>query len=157
MRHGIAEARDPASKPDELRELTAQGKKRMRSAAAGLARLGVDPAEIVTSPLIRCRQTANIVADALGLDGPREDDRLRPGAGVETVLDILVERSDADEMLICGHEPDCSQVVADLVGGGDIEMRKGSVAVIELPSLRPVAGTLVGLHAPRVLRRLAAD
>lgn len=157
MRHGIAEARNPAEKPDEARELTAQGKKRMRAAAAGLARLGVDPAEILTSPLIRCRQTAQIVADALGLDGPREDERLRPGANLDAVLDLIVERADADELLICGHEPDCSQIVADLVGGGDIEMRKGSVARIELSAPRPRGGTLIGLHAPRVLRRLAAD
>lgn len=157
MRHGIAETRDPAEKPDEARELTAQGKKRMRAAAAGLARLGVDPAEIITSPLIRCRQTASIVADALGLDGPREDERLRPGASLETVMDLIVERADADELLICGHEPDCSQIVSDLVGGGDIEIRKGSVARIELSAPRRRGGILIGLHAPRVLRRLAAD
>ena len=157
MRHGIAEARDPAKKPDEARELTAQGKKRMRAAAAGLARLGVDPAEIVTSPLIRCRQTATIVADTLGVDGPREDERLRPGTSLYRVIDLIVERAEADELLLCGHEPDCSQIVADLVGGGDIEMRKGSVARIQLSAPRPRGGTLIGLHAPRVLRRLAAD
>jgi phosphohistidine phosphatase len=157
MRHGIAETRDLGKKPDEARALTAQGRKRMRAAAAGLARLGVDPAEIVTSPLTRCRQTAEIVADALGLEGPREDDRLRPGARLDAVMDVIVERADADELLICGHEPDCSQIVADLVGGGDIEMRKGSVARIELAAPRPRGGTLIGLHAPRVLRRLAAD
>lgn len=157
MRHGIAEARDPAEKPDEERVLTAQGKKRVRAAAAGLARLGVDPAEIITSPLIRCLQTATIVADALGLDGPRGDERLRPGARTDDVMELILERADATEMLICGHEPDCSRIVADLVGGGDIEMRKGSVAVIEMADMRRRGGTLVGLHAPRVLRRLAAD
>jgi len=122
-----------------------------------IGRLGLNPAEVVTSPLVRCVQTASIVCDALGLESPRQDERLRPGASADGMADLLLERADAEEMLLCGHEPDCSQVVSDFVGGGLIEMRKGSVAIVDLPVLRPNGGTLLGLHAPRVLRRLASD
>lgn len=154
LRHGVAEDPGPATGyRDEPRRLTPQGVERMQRAADGIARIGLRPDAVLSSPLVRCRETAAIVAARLGAE-VRTTDALRPGARAERVLDVLAEYPGARCVLACGHQPDMSLLVADLVGGGIVEFRKGTLALIDLPHPRPGGGTLVGLHPPRVLRRL---
>ena len=153
MRHGIAEDAGPATDfRDEPRALTAEGVERTRAAARGLARLALGIEEVVSSPLVRCRQTAQIVGATLDI-APTEDERLRPGAELDTVADLLLEHPDTGCILLCGHQPDMSGIAAELTGGL-MEFRKGAVAVIETDRLRPRAGVLRALYPPAALRAL---
>ncbi len=156
LRHGVAHDAGPETEfRDEPRELTDEGRRRMQAAATGIARLDLAFEAVVTSPLTRCVQTAEIVGAAVGL-APRADPRLRPGLHVHGLLSLVLEYPEAESMLICGHQPDMSTVTADLIGGGWVEFKKGALAVIELPVAREHAGHLIALYPPAALRRLGA-
>lgn len=156
MRHGIAEDAGPETGyEDEPRALTEDGMARMRIAAAGVAALGLGVDTIVSSPLVRCRQTGEIVAAALGLP-LTEDARLAPGMDIDGVEDLLMERPDAQTVLLCGHQPDLSLLVAALTAGGSVEFRKGSLAVLAIEAMRRGGGRLRALYPPASLRGLAA-
>jgi phosphohistidine phosphatase len=140
---------------DEPRRLTEQGARRVRAAAVGLARLDLDLDLVASSPLPRCAETAVIVAERLGLPAPLLDDRLRPGMRLEDAAGLLDEHPDAASVLLCGHQPDLSLLVAELTGGA-VELKKGALALIDARAPRPHAGVLLALHPPRTLRMLGA-
>jgi phosphohistidine phosphatase SixA len=151
MRHGVAEDAGPSTGfRDEPRALTTEGRERMTAAARGVLRLDLGIQEIISSPLVRCAQTAAIVGDALGLT-PTQDDRLRPGCELHAVADLLLEHPGSERVLLCGHQPDMSGLVAELTGGM-AEFRKGTLAVLEVDALRPRGGYLTALYPPRTLR-----
>ncbi len=155
LRHGVAEDAGPSTDwQDGPRRLTEAGRRRMRDAAAGMVRLGLAFELVLTSPLTRCVQTAEIVGDALG-QGPVVDERLRPGLDVDALIDVLLEHPDAESVLVCGHQPDLTLVASDLISGGLAEFKKGSLALIELEEPRARAGVLTALYPPSTLRRLA--
>ena len=128
----------------------------MRAAADGMAALGIDAEVVLTSPLIRCRQTAEIVCARLG-GAPVEDGRLCPGMDLDALEDALLAHPDAGAVLVCGHEPDLSEAVAGLTGGGLVEFRKGSLALLDVAAVRPAGGRLRALYPPSALRRLGAS
>lgn len=156
LRHGIAEDAGPATGyEDAPRALTEDGIVRMRLAAAGVAALGLGVDTILSSPLVRCRQTAEIVAAALGLPVSL-DARLAPGMDLDGVEDLLIEHPDAKAALLCGHQPDLSRLVAALTAGGAVEFRKGSLAVLGTEAPRRGGGRLRALYPPAALRELGA-
>lgn len=156
MRHGVAEDSGPATGfRDEPRALTDEGRARMESAARGVARLSLGAEVVLTSPLTRCRQTAEIVAGALGLH-VHEDRRLAPGAELDDLAEALLAHPEAGCVLACGHQPDMSGIVAELTGGL-VEFRKGALAVVEADALRAHGGYLRALHPPAALRALAGQ
>lgn len=155
LRHGVAEDAGPSTDwQDGPRRLTDAGRRRMRDAAAGIVRLGLTFELVLTSPLTRCVQTAELVGDALG-QAPVVDERLRPGMDVDALIDVLLEHPDAESVLVCGHQPDLTLVVSDLVSGGLAEFKKGTLALIDLDEPRARAGVLAALYPPSTLRRLA--
>ena len=157
LRHGVAHDAGPDTEwRDEPRELTDEGRRRMQAAAAGIARLDLGFEAVVTSPLTRCVQTAEIVGATLGLS-PRPDPRLRPGLHAAALIDLALEYPETEAMLVCGHQPDLGTVTSDLVSGGWIEFKKGALALVELPVLREHAGHLVALYPPSALRMLGGD
>ena len=125
----------------------------MRAAARGMRALGVRADLVLTSPLIRCRQTADIVCERLG-GAPREDRRLAPGMGLAELEDVLPEHADAGSVMMCGHQPDLSIVTAALTGGGHVEYRKGSLALLDVEAARSAAARLRALYPPAALRTL---
>jgi phosphohistidine phosphatase len=130
MRHGPAE--DHAdSGIDADRALTAAGRDRVRAVAKGLADGDEAPVTILTSPLVRCVQTAEIVAIAtkLGERGGNVTTRreLAPGADTAKLVAEL-RASPRPRVMLCGHEPDCSQLYAFLLGARmPSPMQKGMV------------------------------
>jgi phosphohistidine phosphatase len=156
LRHGIAEDAGPSTGfRDEPRALTLDGVARMRREARGMAALGLNPDLILTSPLTRCLQTAELVQEAVG--GTLEDDpRLAPGMELDDLVGAIADRGSPMRVLACGHEPSMSQVTAEFVGGGMIDFRKGSLAVLEVDALRPRGAVLRGFYPPSVLRRVSA-
>lgn len=155
MRHGSAEPAGPATgHRDEPRALTDEGSAAVRRAGAGMRALGLVPDAALTSPLTRCRQTAGIVAEELGV-AVREDARLEPGMDLDLLADLLLEHPDAATVLVCGHQPDLSGVVAELTGGGAVRVATATVAVLEVDALRAMGGRLDALLPASVLGAVA--
>ena len=156
VRHGIALPSGTPGVPDAERALTSRGVKRFRRAAKGLARISPRLGAVLTSPLVRARQTAVILADALGHGEPREEDALVRGR-FEAIAAVLAGYPPEAGLALVGHEPWLSELLARLVGGADaerLEFRKGGAALVEIPGPAEQGGRLVWALPPRVLRRL---
>ncbi len=125
VRHGEA----APGEPDDLRPLTATGRETARAVGARLAREGVHPDAIVSSPLLRARETAAEIGRALGCE-PETDERLAPGTTAELVRAAVAGRG--DEVVVVGHQPDCGLVAAELSGGPAPAFPPGGLAVLEL-------------------------
>lgn len=163
LRHGIAAAReDPAFAADSERPLTRKGIKRMRKAARGIRRLELGFKAILTSPLIRARQSAEIVAAVLGAESLlRELAELSPESSIEELLSALSRNPEHDNCLLVGHEPLLGRFAGVLLGGENqafqaLPLKKGGLCCIGIESLPPVeAGELRWMLTPRQLRLLA--
>ena len=152
LRHGQAGERREWGGPDEERPLTEAGKTQTARATAGLVRLGLKPDLILTSPLIRARQTAEIAAQELGIGGRvTPDDRLGPGFDLKGLSQIVSRHNGHEKLLFVGHEPDFSDVVGRLIGGAQVVMKKGSVAAVEITGLQPLRGKLLWLATAQML------
>jgi phosphohistidine phosphatase len=149
LRHGIAEDRD-GSKPDEQRELTEDGHRRMKEIARGLAELFPKAETIVSSSLRRAAQTAEWVSRAYDL--PVEtSDALAPDSD-ETQFRKLLESVTARRAIFVGHEPTLSAFMLALTGmQGAIELKKGSCYGIRIDAAG--AGHLEWMLPPRAMRR----
>lgn len=161
IRHGIAVPRGaPGVLDDASRELTRQGTARMRKQARGLVRLKLDLDRIWTSPYVRARQTAEILAAELGLaDEPRILPALAPGGSPDEVFEALAGNGALNGVALVGHEPDLSETASRVLSGTGtsvLRLKKGGVACVEIeqPS-RPLRGELCWLLTPRQLRSLA--
>jgi phosphohistidine phosphatase len=152
LRHGVAVEPQEWRGSDADRPLTRDGIKRMEHEAGGIARLSLDLRLIVTSPLLRAKQTASIVADELRMrDELVVDDRLANGFNAEGCRAILADHADADSVLLVGHEPTMSAVIGELIGGASVELKKGGLAGVELAGRAGRAGTLICSIPPKVL------
>lgn len=160
MRHGIAVDRGSAGfSDDSKRPLTPEGKKKMKEIAAGLTRLGFDVDWVVTSPLIRAAETAEIVAEELAPAVPKDFcDALRPGGSPEALITFLAKHSNRKRVLVVGHEPDLSELAARLVGAGrhaNLAFKKGGCCLITFNEFPPKSpGQLVWWLTPKLMRKL---
>lgn len=161
IRHARAQersARTTLAQRDHARRLTDAGRKDMRRAAKGLRKIAPDLDILASSPLVRARETAEIIARVFGGPAITELAALAPGVTPEELLGWLREQG-ANSVALVGHEPDLSRMAAYLLSGearGFIELKKGAACMIEFDSA-PAAGTgtLSWLLAPGQLRRLA--
>ena len=154
LRHGLAEVREEWSEDDALRPLTSKGKKNLVRSVKTISDLDLGIDLILTSPLVRAFQTAEIVADELGIEKRLvKDDRLEPGFNLELLSEMLKEHTDADEVLLVGHEPDFSQTVSALISGGIVVFKKGGLARVDITSIDPLQGELAWLLPPKLLIR----
>lgn len=165
LRHGIAIPNDdPETVPDSDRPLSAKGIKRMRKAAKGLRRLGIPFDSVLTSPFVRARQTAEMVAQALGLgDHLEELSTLAPGHSASDLWTSLAPYHDREHLLLIGHEPFLSTLLSYLLTHNEkhsiaVDFKKGGICRVEITALPPnKAGTLHWLLTPKQLRALAAE
>jgi phosphohistidine phosphatase len=103
--------------PDELRPLTPAGHEQARSLGLRLREEGIEPDAVVSSPLLRARETASELAGLLGLSAPEVDERLEPGASPADIAEAALGRGET--VVVVGHQPDCSQAAAALTGGAE--------------------------------------
>jgi phosphohistidine phosphatase len=158
VRHAPAGERGPEWPDDTLRPLTAEGRKSFQKVVKGLAAADVELDVIFTSPLVRCRQTADILSSGLrGKPRVQAIDSLAPGGGASAVIAELGAIVKKPRVAVVGHEPDLGKLAAHLLGLKRApEFRKGGVARIDLPGLPPSGpGLLVWFAPPRLLRRMA--
>lgn len=160
VRHGPAgdpEAWQAEGKDDRLRPLTPKGKKEVRKAAAGLARLLPKLELIATSPWTRAAQTAEIVNKEYGVD-IEEVEALTSEHRPEDLIPWLREQSGREAVAVVGHEPYLGLLAGYLLTGRSVslvDLKKGGACLIEIenPS-KPGTGCLEWLMTDRELRRL---
>ena len=151
LRHGIAVDPESFAGSDFERPLTRQGRERMEYEAKAIEDLALDLDCIVTSPLLRARQTAEIVAERLRIrDELVVDARLGPGFAIEHLRAIVGDRRDARAIMLVGHEPSMSATIGRAIGNGTIELKKAALAAVELGD-GASTGTLLCLLPPKVL------
>lgn len=155
FRHGHAEDAQGPDFDDFARKLTNKGVERTVAAAQALLKLGVKPARIYTSPRLRARQTAEILATALGMVAEARDE-VNFGFNQHHIPALINEIPNDLSVMFVGHEPDLSITVSALIGGGEIEMKKGGIARVDLLARTPLRGVLLWVLTPRVLEVAAS-
>jgi len=126
----VRHAEAASGEPDELRPLTAEGRKAARALGQRLADEGVHPDAVLTSPLLRARETGQELARPAGLK-PEPDERLAPGATADGVRAAAEGRGAT--VVVVGHQPDCSRIAAALTGGVEPAFPPGAMLAIDLP------------------------
>ena len=148
LRHGDADWPD-WKKSDDERPLTDFGKKEVRDVAKFLARLNVRPDLIVTSPLPRAAQTAEIAADYLK-PKLRKDELLAPGFGMSD-LGTILKRHRSKALMLVGHEPDFTNVISGLTGAS-LKLSKAGVALLDVDP-ESQEGRVLWLFPPKFARK----
>jgi phosphohistidine phosphatase len=157
VRHAIAAERGPDWPDDDKRPLTEKGISRFKEGVAGLTWLDVVLDEIFTSPLVRAKQTADLLAaDIPGKPQVKLLPALAPGTGPEEVMTQLAKTARRRRIAVVGHEPGLGELAAHLLGARrPLPFRKGGVSRIDLQGLtgkRP--GSLIWFVTPKMLREL---
>src|SRR5882672_3680705 len=157
VRHAVAFERDRHRwRDDGARPLSPAGLRRARKAAAGLKEFSKAPDRLLTSPLVRARQTAQILTDVAGWPQAEEVPELAPGAPALAVLTLL-GKDRSKLVAVVGHQPGLGHLLAAcLLGDGGallIELKKNAVACVAFEA-SPGAGrgALKWLATPRMLR-----
>lgn len=159
MRHGIA-GDAPPGMSDADRTLTLQGRRRMARIARGLRFIGVKPAIILTSPLERARQTAEILGAGLRCSAALEElGALAPGGSPAEILGSLARYRHRGDLMLVGHEPLLGYTASQIQTGSapliSMPFKKGGVAAFQLASLGAAArGELRWFLTPKQLRLL---
>ena len=122
VRHAEAES----GEPDELRPLTPAGRDVARALGERLRSVGPDA--VISSPLLRARETAAAIAKAAGIEA-ESDERLSPGADADDVRAAVAEKGET--VVIVGHQPDCGEVVLALTGE-EVRFPPGGAHEVEL-------------------------
>jgi phosphohistidine phosphatase len=148
LRHGEADWPN-WKQPDADRPLTKAGKKEMRVVAKFLARVKAKPSLILTSPLPRAAQTAEIASDHLKIKC-RVENLLAPGFG-KRQFESLFEKYPNQSLMLVGHEPDFSGAIAALTGAS-LKLSKAGVALVEV-DLASQKGKLLWLFPPKLAKK----
>jgi phosphohistidine phosphatase len=152
LRH--ADAGDPEAwnGPDAGRPLSEKGRKQSDRLGEFLAGIGFKADAVITSPKLRAAQTAELVAGHVGT-AVVEDARLAGSLDLGTVDAALATAGDPERAVLVGHDPDFSDLLAELCGATSLPMRKGALARIQVDRpLRAGAGTLRWLIPPDALK-----
>jgi phosphohistidine phosphatase len=158
VRHAIAE---DLKTNDESRELTREGIEKMKKAAAGLRALDAVPEVMLTSPLVRARQTAEILVNAFqGKPGCRQVPALAPAGDRAEVYREILRHGQAASVMLVGHQPSLGEIAGEIAFGSPaaaLELKKGGACAIEIERLtaRP-RGSLLWLATPALLRKLCS-
>ncbi len=152
LRHGLARDSGDWHDDDFKRPLTREGVEKMEREAQTIAGLELGLDAIVTSPFVRAQQTAEIVAKKLKMrDRLVEDADLGLDFDLKHLAAVLKKHAGANAILFVGHEPSMSATIGQLIGSARVEMKKGSLAGVEMLEGFTPKGELVFLLPPKVL------
>lgn len=157
IRHGLAEKRGDVWPDDAKRPLTEAGMSRLRKIARALVALDASFDVVLTSPLTRTRQTADIIAGAFDPRPPIVvTEALAPGGSPQALLADLEKQSRRKRIVLVGHEPGVGEIAAKLAGSRrPLEFKKGAVCRIDLETLPPSGpGALRWFLTPKILRMI---
>jgi phosphohistidine phosphatase len=157
VRHAIAE--DPSQSGDDAeRALTESGRAKMTRVTTGLRKLKVSPPLVLTSPLRRARETAEILVEGLGGTLEVTAD-LAPGVEPQVIAKLLHRHARLDSLVMVGHQPGLGRIASFLLTGSErrceLDFKKGGAACLELePDSAASSCTLTWLLPPRILRSI---
>src|SRR5437870_7852874 len=159
FRHGVAVDRPDWDGSDSERPLTEEGTERTKSASRGLRKVEPRPDTILSSPLVRARQTAEIAKQELGLDAKIEiTEDLTPEADPDRLVARLNKFEDSSVVLCVGHEPHISTTVSAMISrraAASLEIKKAGACCVRYSGQpRSGKGTLLWLIPAKVLRTL---
>ena len=158
IRHGVAAERGSDYPDDSKRPLTNDGIAKLRREAKALVALGVDFDQIISSPLVRTKQTADVFAQILPSNPPvATSDALAPAGTPTAVFQELAKHMRKGRVALVGHEPNIGELAARLIGARNpLEFKKGAICRIDFEVLPPKGqGMLCWFVTPRILRKLA--
>ena len=157
IRHGLAGERGPEWPDDSKRPLTDEGLSRLRKEARGLRQLDVGFDVIVTSPLVRTRQTADVFAEVLATKAPIvSSDALAPAGSPASVIQEIAKHARKVRVALVGHEPNLGELAAQLIQARSaLSFKKGGICRIdfEVPPPKGV-GSLIWFLPPKLLRKI---
>jgi phosphohistidine phosphatase len=157
IRHGLAAERGEDYPDDSKRPLTSDGIAALRKEARALAALGMGFDHIITSPLVRTRQTAEVFAEHLETRPTvSNSDALAPAGSAAGVVQELARHAKKGRVALVGHEPNLGELAARLIGSRTpIPFKKGAICRIDFEALPPKGtGQLRWFVTPRMLRKL---
>ncbi len=159
LRHGEA-GRHSLSPGDSKRQLTSEGRQEIVDLSAGLQSLKIKLDYVLTSPLLRAKQTAEVVAKSLKYkDKIEELDSLKPEGSRLEFYDILSKLKRDSVVLVVGHEPYLSEMISEAISSQSdcrIRLKKAGLARIKVISILPkIKGELRWLLAPKHLNKIA--
>jgi len=159
LRHAISVTRGTPGFPNDDRPLTDEGRKKMSEGAKALVKV-IEPLDIIlTSPLVRASETAQIAAKALHCEKKvMVCDKLQPEYSPKFVIEYLAGFNTYKNIMLVGHEPQMGLIASHLLGLEKefLEVKKGSLICIEVDSLKPrTTGTLLWSLRPKHLRMIA--
>ena len=158
MRHGIAEPLGEGNQfLDFMRALTPEGHRKLREICKGLKRLGVEFQLLASSPLVRARETAEVVGEVLHFQQPVQLwNELEAGGSLPLLLKKLEASGPLNSILLVGHQPDLGFLASHLVFGSShvaLDFKKGGICCIQISEFPlQVPAELVWMLPPRVLR-----
>ena len=157
IRHGVAAERGKEWPEDAQRPLTPDGIARLRKSVHGLNAMGVGFDQIVTSPLVRTRQTADVIAEELEEHPPiAVSDALAPAGSTASVIQEITRHVRKPRLALVGHEPNLGELAAQLIGARTpLEFKKGGICRIDFDMLPPKGGGMLRWFlTPKMLRKL---
>jgi phosphohistidine phosphatase len=157
IRHGLAEEQGEAWPDDTKRPLTGEGMAKLRKIARSLGHLDISLDVLLTSPLVRTRQTADIIAAGLPPSPPIiEVEALAPGGTPQAVLAELEKHTRKTRIGLVGHEPGIGELAGKLIGlRYPLEFKKGAVCRIDIKTLAPIGpASLRWFATPGILRNI---
>jgi phosphohistidine phosphatase len=161
IRHAIAVDEGTSDyESDSERPLTDKGRKKMRQIAKGLRNLGVEFDLILSSPYVRARETAEILADVFKMKKKIVfSDNLIPMGNPELLITEINEKYSVDSMVVVGHEPHLSTLVGLFAaenGKIDITLKKGGVCYLSADDLHHEhRATLEWLLTPGIMTKIS--
>jgi phosphohistidine phosphatase len=159
VRHAIAPERDRARWPEDgERPLSAEGKRKFRKAVAGLMKVVPKVDALLTSPLVRTRQTAEILTALAHWPKAIDTPELAPNGTPIAALAVLRGRKEP-RIAVVGHEPRLGELLALCVAGTEARpfapLKKGGIACVVFEGeVAAGKGTLTAFVPPRTLRKL---
>lgn len=157
IRHGIAAERGEEYPDDSKRPLTSRGIARLKEEAKALDKLEVVFDQIIASPLLRTRQTADVLSESMKSKPPvTTADALAPAGTPAAVIQELGKHMRKGRLALVGHEPNLGELAGRLIGArAPIEFKKGAVCRIDFEVLPPKGmGQLRWFITPGMLREI---
>lgn len=157
IRHGLASERGREWPDDAKRPLTPSGISKLRKEAQALEAIQVAFDQIISSPLVRARQTADVFAEMKNKPPVMTSDALSPAGTPAAVTQELAKHLRKGRIALVGHEPNLGELAAFLIGAhSSLEFKKGGICRIDfdVPPAR-AAGMLRWFVTPKILRKLA--
>jgi len=158
IRHGLASERGEDYPDDSKRPLTSEGISQLRKEAKALDALGIGFDHIITSPLVRTKQTADVFAEHLkSRPSVSTSDALAPAGSATGVLQELAKHMRKARIALVGHEPNIGELAARLIGlRAPLEFKKGAICCIDFEVFPPKGmGTLRWFTTPKMLRKIS--